>query len=195
MRLRTLLATETLGLRLLHGEDRLDHEVRAVMTTDLRDPCRYLSGGELVLTGLAWRRAPGDSEPFVARLAAARVAALAAGEAESGPVPADLVAACRTHGLPLFAVSESVSFASITDHVTRGTSPGRAGELAAVIDRHRLLMADGPAGAAPAAVLELLASGLDAPAWLLSPLGRVIAASHRTPLPPDAVLGSIAAAA
>jgi hypothetical protein len=26
------------------------------MTTDLRDPSRYLSGGELVLSGLAWRR-------------------------------------------------------------------------------------------------------------------------------------------
>ena len=62
MRLRTLLETEALGLRLLGGEAELDRAVRGVMTTDLRDPSRYLKGGELVLTGLAWRRAPADSE-------------------------------------------------------------------------------------------------------------------------------------
>ena len=59
MRLRALLDTDALGLRLLGGEDELDRTVRGVMTTDLRDPSRYLSGGELVLTGLAWRRDAG----------------------------------------------------------------------------------------------------------------------------------------
>lgn len=44
MRLRALLDTRTLGLRLLGGEDELDRTVRGVMTTDLRDPSRYLSG-------------------------------------------------------------------------------------------------------------------------------------------------------
>lgn len=56
MRLRALLETDALGLRLLGGEHELDRSVRGVMTTDLRDPSRYLTGGELVLTGLAWRR-------------------------------------------------------------------------------------------------------------------------------------------
>src|SRR5690606_32657352 len=65
MRLRALLDTDALGLKLLGGEDELDRGVRGVMTTDLRDPSRYLSGGELVLTGLAWRRDAADSEPFV----------------------------------------------------------------------------------------------------------------------------------
>ena len=53
MRLRALLDTDALGLKLLGGEDELERGVRGVMTTDLRDPSRYLSGGELVLTGLA----------------------------------------------------------------------------------------------------------------------------------------------
>ena len=65
MRLRALLENGSLGLRLLGGEDELDRTVRGVMTTDLRDPSRYLAGGELVLTGLAWRHDPADSEPFV----------------------------------------------------------------------------------------------------------------------------------
>ena len=60
MRLRTLLDTEALGLRLLGGREELDRAVRSVMTTDLRDPSRYLAGGELVLTGLAWRRSNGE---------------------------------------------------------------------------------------------------------------------------------------
>ncbi|NEE05194.1 PucR family transcriptional regulator, partial [Streptomyces sp. SID7499] len=103
----------------LGGEDELDRTVRGVMTTDLRDPSRYLSGGELVLTGLAWHRDAADSEPFVRILAGAGVAGLAAGEAELRDIPADLVEACRHHRLPLFAVNETVAFATITEHVVR----------------------------------------------------------------------------
>lgn len=140
MRLRALLDTDALGLKLLGGEDELDRTVRGVMTTDLRDPSRYLSGGELVLTGLAWRRGAADSEPFVRLLVQAQVAALAAGEAELGDVPEDLVAACARHRLPLFAVHESVAFATITEHVVRQVSGERAGDLAAVVDRHRRMI-------------------------------------------------------
>ncbi|KWT60184.1 hypothetical protein ADL21_20460 [Streptomyces albus subsp. albus] len=177
MRLRALLDTGTLGLRLLGGEEELDRTVRGVMTTDLRDPSRYLSGGELVLTGLAWRREPADSERFVRILAAAGVAGLAAGEAELGAVPEDLVVACARHRLPLFSVVEDVSFASITEYVVRQVSGERAGDLAAVVDRHRRLMTSGPAGGGPEAVLELLGSDLDLRAWVLSPTGRQIAGS------------------
>ncbi|GAB7105372.1 PucR family transcriptional regulator ligand-binding domain-containing protein [Streptomyces phaeofaciens JCM 4814] len=175
MRLRALLDTDALGLRLLGGEDELDRTVRGVMTTDLRDPSRYLSGGELVLTGLAWRRDAADSEPFVRILVQAGVAALAAGEAELGDVPQDLVLACARHRLPLFAVHESVAFATITEHVVRQVSGERAGDLAAVVDRHRRMMTSGPAGGGPDVVLDLLGSDLDLRAWVLSPTGRLIA--------------------
>ncbi|MBH1938404.1 PucR family transcriptional regulator [Streptomyces sp. AV19] len=177
MRLRALLETEALGLRLLGGEDELDRTVRGVMTTDLRDPSRYLSGGELVLTGLAWRREPADSERFVRILAAAGVAGLAAGEAEISSTPDDLIEACARHRLPLFSVDEKVSFASITEYVVRQVSGERAGDLAAVVDRHRRLMTSGPAGGGPEVVLDLLGSDLDLRAWVLSPTGRVIAGS------------------
>ncbi|MGI5459090.1 PucR family transcriptional regulator [Streptomyces sp. CA-249302] len=175
MRLRALLDTDALGLRLLGGEDELDRAVRGVMTTDLRDPSRYLSGGELVLTGLAWRRDADDSEPFVRILAQAGVTALAAGEAELGDIPDDLVLACARHRLPLFAVHESVAFATITEHVVRQVSGERAGDLAAVVDRHRRMMTSGPAGGGPDVVLDLLGSDLDLRAWVLSPTGRLIA--------------------
>ncbi|WP_329249702.1 PucR family transcriptional regulator [Streptomyces canus] len=177
MRLRALLDTDALGLRLLGGENELDRTVRGVMTTDLRDPSRYLSGGELVLTGLAWRRDAADSEPFVRLLVQAGVAGLAAGEAELGNVPEDLVVACVRHRLPLFAVHESVAFATITEHVVRQVSGERAGDLAAVVDRHRRMMTSGPAGGGPDVVLDLLGSDLDLRAWVLSPTGRLIAGS------------------
>ncbi|MFI1972318.1 hypothetical protein BLA24_31850 [Streptomyces cinnamoneus] len=177
MRLRALLETEALGLRLLGGEDELDRTVRGVMTTDLRDPSRYLSGGELVLTGLAWRREPEDSERFVRILTAAGVAGLAAGEAEIASTPDDLIEACARHRLPLFSVNEDVSFASVTEHVVRQVSSERAGDLAAVVDRHRRLMTGGPAGGGPEVVLDLLGSDLDLRAWVLSPTGRQIAGS------------------
>ncbi|MFJ2769275.1 PucR family transcriptional regulator [Streptomyces sp. NPDC087300] len=177
MRLRALLDTDALGLRLLGGEDELDRTVRGVMTTDLRDPSRYLAGGELVLTGLAWRRDASDTEPFVRLLASAGVAALAAGEAELGDIPDDIVEACARHRLPLFAVNERVAFATITEHVVRQVSGERAGDLAAVVDRHRRLMTSGPAGGGPDVVLDLLGTDLDLRAWVLSPAGRAIAGS------------------
>ncbi|WP_175407232.1 PucR family transcriptional regulator ligand-binding domain-containing protein [Streptomyces sp. TRM64462] len=184
MRLRALLETDALGLRLLGGEDELDRTVRGVMTTDLRDPSRYLSGGELVLTGLAWRRTSADSEPFVRILASAGVAGLAAGEAELGDIPDDLVEACLRHRLPLFAVNESVAFATITEYVVRQVSGERAGDLAAVVDRHRRLMTSGPTGGGPEVVLDLLGSDLDLHAWVLSPTGRQIAGAG-APLPTE----------
>lgn len=177
MRLRALLDTDALGLRLLGGDEELDRTVRGVMTTDLRDPSRYLAGGELVLTGLAWRRDASDAEPFVRILASAGVAALAAGEAEMGPIPDDIVEACARHRLPLFAVNESVAFATITEHVVRQVSGERAGDLAAVVDRHRRLMTSGPTGGGPDVVLDLLGTDLDLRAWVLSPAGRAIAGS------------------
>ncbi|WP_405663568.1 PucR family transcriptional regulator [Streptomyces sp. RK9] len=193
MRLRALLDTDALGLRLLGGEDELDRTVRGVMTTDLRDPSRYLAGGELVLTGLAWRRDASDTEPFVRILAAAGVAALAAGEAELGSIPDDLVEACARHRLPLFAVNESVAFATITEHVVRQVSGERAGDLAAVVDRHRRLMTSGPAGGGPDVVLDLLGTDLDLRAWVLSPAGRPIAgAGTAGPALPAAVCARLA---
>ncbi|MEU5807706.1 PucR family transcriptional regulator ligand-binding domain-containing protein [Streptomyces sp. NPDC047718] len=183
MRLRALLETEALGLRLLGGEEELDRTVRGVMTTDLRDPSRYLTGGELVLTGLAWRRNSADSEPFVRILASAGVAGLAAGEAELGDIPDDLVSACAHHRLPLFAVNEDVAFATITEYVVRQVSGERAGDLAAVVDRHRRLMTSGPAGGGPDVVLDLLTTDLDLRAWVLSPTGRQIAGAGE-PLAP-----------
>jgi DNA-binding PucR family transcriptional regulator len=143
MLLRDLLAHPALGLRLLHAgsdPDALDRPVRWVYTTDLIDPARYLSGGELVISGLVWRREPADSERFVTAVARAGAAALAAGEAVFHGIPDDLVHACRRHDLPLLAVPEEVSFAAVTELVVGALTAARGDRLAHTLGRQRRLL-------------------------------------------------------
>ncbi|MET8545458.1 helix-turn-helix domain-containing protein [Kitasatospora sp. NPDC004799] len=174
MRVRDLLAPGAPRLRLLAAEEELDRQVSGVMTTDLQDPGRYLHGGELVLTGMLWRTVPADSERFVRTLAAGGAVALAAGEAEVGPVPEDLVEACRRHRMPLLAVPDDIAFGTVTEFVGRQVSADRASDLAALVDRHRLLVSAAGGGGLDA-VLDLLGGDLDLDCWVLGPTGAVIA--------------------
>ena len=188
MLLRALAETPELRLRVLVGEDALDRTVDGVYTTDLLDPRRYLTGGEIVLTGLMWRRRPADSEAFVAAVTAAGAMALAAGDAALGSVPADLVAACRRHRLPLLEVPVDVSFAAITERVLAarllpggpGTAVGRLRELAA-----------GPADpgsgerkpASLAEVLAVAAAEYGVTGHVLSGTGQLVAGGPAAPDP------------
>ncbi|MEV4555367.1 PucR family transcriptional regulator ligand-binding domain-containing protein [Kitasatospora sp. NPDC049285] len=174
MRVRDLLAPGAPRLRLLAGEDELDRQVTGVMTTDLQDPGRYLHGGELVLTGMLWRTAPADSERFVRTVVAGGAAALGAGEAEVGPVPDDLTEACRRHRIPLLVVPDDIAFGTVTEYVGRQVSADRAADLAALVDRHRLLVSAAGGGGLDA-VLDLLGGDLDLDCWVLTPTGRVVA--------------------
>ncbi|MEW1909101.1 PucR family transcriptional regulator [Kitasatospora sp. NPDC085895] len=174
MRVRDLLAPGAPRLRLLAAEEELDRQVSGVMTTDLQDPGRYLHGGELVLTGMLWRTGPDDSERFVRTIAAGGAVALAAGEAEVGPVPEDLVEACRRHRMPLLVVPDDVAFGAVAEYIGRQVSADRAADLAALVDRHRLLVSAAGGGGLDA-VLDLLGGDLDLDCWVIAPTGRVVA--------------------
>ena len=161
MRLREVLDLPNLRLALLCGTDEdLDRPVQRVYTTDLLDPTRYLSGDELVLTGLMWRHDPTDSEAFAANLANLGVAAICAGEAALGGVPPDLVDACRRHGLVLFRVPVDVSFRSITEEVSQSIMAQRASGLATLLDRQRGLVSAMARGARLADMLPSVAGEL-----------------------------------
>jgi hypothetical protein len=172
VRLRSLVESSE-GALIPVGPLPGDPDVAAAVTTDLMAPERYLSGGELVLTGLAWwrPRRPDRTAAFVAALVGARVAALAAGEAQLGRVPDDLVTACAAAGLPLLRVPVNVPFAAIHEHVSRHLSPRRSDEVAAVLGRHRELIA----GHGIAGVLDFVAADLGLRGRLLSPTGRLLA--------------------
>ena len=187
MLLRGLAEAPDLRLRVLVGEDALDRPVDGVFTTDLLDPRRYLTGGEIVLTGLMWRRAPADSESFVAALTAAGAVALAAGDAALGSVPDDLVVACRRHGLPLFEVPVDVSFAAITERVLAarlrpaGPGPAVARLRALAAGRGRAEHGSGEGAARLAEVFAVAGREYGAPGWVLSAAGRLVAGAPAAP--------------
>jgi hypothetical protein len=185
MLLRGLAEATDLRLRVLVGEDALDRPVDGVFTTDLLDPRRYLTGGEIVLTGLMWHRDPADSESFVAAVIAAGAVALAAGDAALGSVPDDLVVACRRHGLPLFEVPVDVSFAAITEKVLAGRLTLSAGPGPAVARLRALAGGRVPGGAGSAvglaAVLDVAASEFGVAGWVISAAGRLVAGAPAAP--------------
>jgi hypothetical protein len=184
MRLRDVLDLPELRLAVLCGTDEdLDRSVQRAYTTDLLDPSRYLSGGELVLTGLVWRRGPGDSESFASNLAKIGVAGVCAGEAALGQVPADLVEACRRHRLPLLRVPVEVSFQAITDQVSQSIMSQRASGLAALLGRQRGLVAAMARGARLADLLPSIARELCVSCWVCSATGRVLAGTGSLPQP------------
>ena len=173
MRVRELLDVPDLGLRLLTDVGGVDRAIRHVYTTDLPDPSRYLTPGDLVLTGLIWCRAPGDADRFVSALARAGVCALGAGEA-LGKVPEEVIRACGRHGLPLLAVPAETSFAAVVDEVGQRLSGDRATEMTRVLGRRRLLLSAVAEGAGLDAMFRLMGRELGAECWLLTGLGRVV---------------------
>jgi hypothetical protein len=175
MLLRDLLELPDLRLRLLVGDgEALTRPIRWVYTTDLPDPSRYLSGGELVISGLVWRRRPEDTERFVAAIAGGKAAALAAGEAVFHGIPEDLVAACRHHRMPLIAVPEDVSFAAVTEQVVGQLVAARGERLAARLGRQRQLLAAVAGGMTLTELTDQVSRTVGLPCRILTPTGRGI---------------------
>lgn len=172
MRVRDLVAMADLHLVPLTGEDGFDRPIRWVYTTDLLDPGRYLSGGELVLTGMMWRRDPADADTFVAAAASRHVACVAAGDAAYGSIPDDLLAACRAHEVPLLEVPIDVSFATITERVIHRLTLERQGDLGEQLGRRRRLLAAVAEGAGLEALLRLWAEDTEVRCALLTATGR-----------------------
>ncbi|MBX6383450.1 MAG: PucR family transcriptional regulator ligand-binding domain-containing protein [Microbispora sp.] len=175
MLLHDLLAVPELRLTLLTGDERLDREIKGVLITDLPDPRRYLSGGELVLTGLMWRQSPDDSARFVDALAEAGVTALGAGDARLGLVPDDLVEACRARGLPLVEVPVEVSFGAVADLVGRHVAAAQVGDLRGALGRHRRIVAAVAEGAGLGELFALVRAELGVTAAVVSACGAVVA--------------------
>ncbi|MDT8915512.1 PucR family transcriptional regulator ligand-binding domain-containing protein [Amycolatopsis sp. PS_44_ISF1] len=165
----------------------LGRAVTRIYVTELPDPGRYLSAGELVLSGLLWWRAPGDAEPFVAALAAAGAAALAASGADSDGIPGDVVEACARHRLPLLEVPADLSFAVVTEQVVLALAGAADGA------RKRLLTAAAEDAPLPV-LLERAAAELGADCWVLSAVPRVVAGTAPLPGSPAEPVRRFAAA-
>ncbi|GHF13963.1 PucR family transcriptional regulator [Amycolatopsis deserti] len=175
---KTLLEIPELRLRLRTGAGLLGREVSRIYVTELPDPSRYVSAGEVVLSGLLWWRQPGDAGPFVAALARAGVAALAASGADTGGIPPDVVQECARHRIPLLEVPADLSFAVITERVVLELAAARGREPSGA--RKRLLAAATEDISLPA-LLRQGAAELGAPCWVLSGTGRVVAGTAEPP--------------
>ncbi|WP_046472181.1 PucR family transcriptional regulator [Allosalinactinospora lopnorensis] len=180
MQISELLAIPRLHLRFLSGAEHAHRRIRWAYTTDLLEPKRYLSGGELVLTGMMWRNAPEDSERFVRSLDEAGVACLAAGAA-LGEIPPDLIAACQRYDMPLIEVPAETSFGVVTEEVVRLLTRRRFSSIAETRDRHRRLMAEVAAGADFPEVFAGAAEEAGISAWVISSTGRLVASTGQEP--------------
>ncbi|HEX2821591.1 MAG TPA: PucR family transcriptional regulator ligand-binding domain-containing protein [Streptosporangiaceae bacterium] len=182
MRVRELLGMPGLGLRLLTDVTGLDRAIKHVYTTDLPDPGRYLTPGDLVLTGMMWCREPGDAERFVTVLAKAGTAVLGAGEA-LGQVPPEVIQACGRHGVTLLAVPPETSFAVVTEEVGRRLNGDRASAMTRVLGRRRLLLSAVAEGAGLDEMFRLMGREIGAECWLLTGMGRVVGTGVCLPVP------------
>lgn len=186
MQLGELVAAPGLGLRVLYEpEGALEREVRRVVTTDLLDPARYLTGGELVTTGMVWHRSPRDSERFVRGLLDGGAIALAAGDAQFGSVPRDLVEACRRHGLPLLEVPVEVAFADVAEHVAATSGPGTGARLSAAVGRQRQLLTAIASGRSLDELAERVSRDVGRVCRIVSPTGRHVVPGPCPLVPPD----------
>lgn len=175
MLLRDLVDAPRLRLRLLlEPPGALDRPVRRALTTDLLEPTRYLSGGELVLTGLNWRRSAADSETFVRSLVDGGAIALAAGDALLGSVPADLVEACRRHGLPLLEVPEEISFADLVEHCAAATGSPAGARMSASLVRQREMLSAIASGRTLDEVAARVSAGTGRSVRVLTTTGRCV---------------------
>jgi len=173
LRVKDLLDVPDLGLRLLTNVADLDRSIKHVFTTDLPDPGRYLTPGDLVLTGLIWCRAPGDADRFVTALVRAGAAVLGAGEA-LGQVPPEVIQACGRHGITLLAVPAETSFATVTEEVGRQLNGDHATAMSRVLGRRRLLLSAVAEGAGLDAMFRLMGREIGTECWLLTGTGRVV---------------------
>ena len=192
-----LLGIDELHLGLVAGKQGLDRPIRWAHVSELKDPTRFLRGGEVLLTtGLGMRGGPGVQAAYVEQLAAAGLAALGLGLgfAFKTTPPAVLEAADRT-GFPVFEVPFEVPFIAITEALfsrlvnEQYVLLQRAGTVQQTLSR---LLVE---GAGLDTLLEAYTRMTGTRALLLDVRGEVLAAARgaRAVLPPRDVWAEIQA--
>jgi hypothetical protein len=117
--LRDLLDAPGLGLAVPDGPPQdLDRAISWAHTTEMRDPAKYLRGGELVCTVGISLQTPEACQEFADSLARAGVAGVCFGIGDGhDAVPAALLAQCRRRGLPVLIAAPSVPFTTVSRFV------------------------------------------------------------------------------
>lgn len=183
MKFADLLRRDDLGIAVVTAEpDVLERAVTGAYITDLPDPSRFLSMGDVVLTSGVWMDRPGAVATFVDALARQRVAGLIVGLVHIGAVPDELIAECRARRVVLATVPERVSFRTVADAVSSAQDGSRSGLVAKGLRFATRLSELLGAGAAAPDVLGEFHTEFALPVWLLDGLGTVLSDSG-APLP------------
>jgi hypothetical protein len=117
--LRDLLDASGLGLAVPDGPPQdLDRAISWAHTTEMRDPAKYLRGGELVCTVGISLQTPQDCQTFADSLARAGVAGVCFGIGDGhDAVPSALLTQCRRRDLPVLIAAPSVPFTTVSRFV------------------------------------------------------------------------------
>jgi PucR family transcriptional regulator, purine catabolism regulatory protein len=112
-----LLGIDELHLELVAGSKGLDRPIRWAHVSELKDPTRFLRGGEVLLTtGLGLRVGPQQQAAYVEELARADLAALGLGLGFAFKrTPRAVREAADRTGFPVFEVPFEVPFIAITE--------------------------------------------------------------------------------
>jgi PucR family transcriptional regulator, purine catabolism regulatory protein len=192
-----LLGIEELRLGLVAGAKGLERPIRWAHVSELRDPTRFLRGGEVLLTtGLGVRAGPKGQAAYVEQLARAELAALGIGLGFAfDTTPPAMLAAADRAGFPVFEVPFEVPFIAITEALfsrlvnEQYVLLQRAGTVQQTLSR---LLVE---GAGLDALLEAYARMTGTRALLIDVRGEVMAAARGATavLPPRALWAEIQA--
>lgn len=187
---RWVLSQPDLALELKGGAAGLGRQVTLVLATELAEPFRWLSGGELVLTtGLGIPLGRPGRHRYLRKLLDRDVAAVGFGTGLSHPqVPADLVEAADELGLPLLEVPLPTPFAAVTKKVMARLAEQQYDAVLRV-SRAQPRMTRAVVQGGTRATLKELAAAISATALLLDLAGEVVQAQPRTP--PAAALAQV----
>jgi purine catabolism regulator len=105
------------GLQLAAGGEEADRELRWVHISELEDPAKWLSGGELLLTTGIQLTTAAKQRRFVEQVAAHGVAGVGVGVGFSFKrLPKAMVDEANRRSLPLFEVPYEMPFIAITEY-------------------------------------------------------------------------------
>ncbi|MFF4171605.1 PucR family transcriptional regulator [Streptomyces sp. NPDC001744] len=167
--------------------DRLHRTVRWVHAGEVPNIASLLKGGELLLTtGLGLGTRPAEQRAFVRRLADRGIAALVV---ELGPrfarLPAAIVEAARTAGLPLVQLHREVPFVAVTEEIHTEIVNGHYALQRQAEEVHRQCTEALLGGGGVPQVLRVLSGFAANPVFLETADGRLLYAAGAGPAPAD----------
>lgn len=183
---------EQLDLELVAGASGADAEIRWVHSSELKDPTRWLSGGELLLTTGINLEADESQRSYVDRLVDSGLAGLGFGTGfDHAEVPAALRERADEAGIAVFEVPYEMPFIVVTERAGRHLVNDQYEVLERGIEAHNRLEGLVLSGRGLGEVMEAIAKVVGGAALLLDDAGRELARAPQDRALPDEAEASL----